>query len=143
MTIQAQVAEHLRHIAEVLDDAGVHYDGSQYAAIASGMFEREMLTVRKTDPASAEHRADVAGKRQQITSWLSANTGPTYNGERTNARSIGEILDAVGLSGVRGANLIARSVLESELTGWGLVGFAEGLRLYAKKATLIAFRPAA
>jgi hypothetical protein len=143
MTIQAQVAEHLRGIAEVLDEANVHYDGSQYAAIASGMFERQMLTIRKTDPVSAEHRAAVDETRQQVSSWLSSNPGPSYNGERQNARSIREILDASGLSGVKGAHQIARAVLESEITGWGLVGLVEGLRLYAKKATLITFRPAA
>jgi hypothetical protein len=90
-----------------------------------------------------EHEAAREEIRQDLTTWLRSNPGPSYNGDRQNARSIDEIITMARLPRKPGVNQIVKNVLESETTGWGLVGLVDSVRLYGKKAALITFRTAA
>ena len=122
-------------------------DGEQTRAALVIAVTNGLLNKPQRDSRTVEERAEQRAASEQIRTkaydWLKQNAAPSYDGSRNNARSLGEILDKVGLPHDRQTTGIVRNLLASEVTGWGVVDRIDGLTLYGKKAVLLAFRQVA
>src|SRR5215203_1665658 len=85
---------------------------------------------QRTPEENAEHAADKARATKSIYHGLRSHVDKAvvYDGLRENAKTVAEILDMIGVERNRMTAALARHILESESTGWGLVGIVGQVR---------------
>lgn len=107
-----------------------------------------LLSPDVKDQRTPEEKEEYSTAKEEaakiIYHWLRTHEAPIYTGRRETCRTIGEIVDEIvkggGIKRNRMTLGLARSIIEGESTGWGLVDSSDGKRFYARKAVLLTYR---
>jgi len=113
-------------------------------AVVEGLVSKDPRP--KISDEERDRRDNEEGEREALrkraNDWLKTHEGPAYNGSRETGRSMQELIALIGLPPKRrNLDKLLKPILESETTGWGLVGVHDRVPVYGRKAILIGFAP--
>jgi hypothetical protein len=128
--------------------SGYGLSGDTMIAMARAAAAKGLLSPDLRDARTPEEKEEYSTVKEEaaktIYHWLRTHEAPIYTGQRETCRTAGEIVDMI----VKDGNItrsrmtlgLARSIIEGESTGWGLVASSDGKRFYARKAVLLTYR---